>query len=69
MMALGAKNKIPALLAQRGWTMYRLQKETGMTYATIHQIATSETIPPRTYWESIKKIAAAFGVSESELEQ
>lgn len=68
MMALGAKNQIPILLERRGWTVYRLAQETGLTYDAVAQLVKAESIPPRTYWVSIKKVASALGVAESELE-
>lgn len=68
MMALGSKNQIPVLLERRGWTVYRLSQETGLTYDAVAQLVKADTIPPRTYWVSIKKVARALGVSESDLE-
>lgn len=62
-------NKIPELLKQKGWTKYRLAQEVGMSHPSILKIVNSKNeIPPKTTWETVKKIARALGVTPNDLE-
>ena len=61
-------NNIKQLLEDRGWTMYKLHKETGMNYNTIHKVAKAEQIKDTTPYGTLKKIAKALGVGIDDLE-
>lgn len=63
-------NQIPDILKKKGWTKYRLAMVTGISHPTILKIVNSkEGIPPRTDWETVKRIAKALEVKIDELEE
>lgn len=61
-----ARNKIPELLEQRNMTPYRLAKVTGMSQNRIYSLVNAPEIPPRTTWETIKKLRDALGLKCAE---
>lgn len=62
-------NRIPDILKDKGWTKYRLAIVAGISHPTVLKIVNSrEGIPPRTDWETVKKIARALEVKIDELE-
>lgn len=61
-------NQIKNILERKGWTIYKLHKQTGITYNTAHALATADKIPARTDYETLKKIARALEVRIDDLE-
>ena len=61
-------NNIRGLLDQKGWSIYKLHKVTGLTYATAHRLVAADDIPPNTKYETLLRIATALGVGIEELE-
>lgn len=62
------QNKIKALLEQRGMSVYRLQKKTGLSYQTLHALVNAEEIPEGTAYGTLKRVAEALEVTVSDLE-
>lgn len=61
-------NRIQAILEQKGMTAYQLAQITRLSQNRIYKIVKSSEIPPKTNWETIKKIAAALEVTPNDLE-
>ncbi len=55
--------RIKALTAKRGWTEYRLVKETGLPASTVANIFHRDTVPSVA---TLETICAAFGISLSQ---
>jgi DNA-binding Xre family transcriptional regulator len=62
------QNKIKELLDQRKMSIYRLAKDTGISYQTLHALTKAGEIPGGTTYDTLKKIAHALGVSVSDLD-
>ena len=65
---VGMANKIEDILAKKGWSIYELHKQSGLTYNTTHAITKAEKIPDGTAYGTLKKIAHALGVRIDDLE-
>lgn len=61
-------NKISIILKNKGWSIYRLHKETGLTYNTVHPLVRAKEIPNGIEYGTVKKIAKALGVGIDDLE-
>ena len=61
-------NNIPNLLEGAGMSIYRLAKEVGMEYKSVHTIVSQDAIPPHTKYGTLIKFADALDVSIDELE-
>lgn len=55
------KDKIQELLDKKGWTKYRLAKESNLGQSTIHEIMSGKKKSPTS--NTLHKIATALGVS------
>jgi transcriptional regulator with XRE-family HTH domain len=55
--------KIQKLLEQRGWTLYKLSKETNIPYSSLHSLFEKNNQPTIS---SLEKICAGFHISMSE---
>lgn len=69
------KNQIPNILAKTGKTKYWLWQTLGgsnsdrsLVYRLAHVDMSDSPIPPATHWGTVKRIAAALGVTVGELE-
>lgn len=60
---MDATEKIKELLAQRGWTAYRLSKNSGLAESTITNILKRNTVPSIPTLEAICK---GFGITISQ---
>jgi len=56
-------SKIDAIRTQRGWTVYRLAEESGISKSAIHKWLDTDTIPSI---PALEQICAAFGITMSE---
>lgn len=56
--------KLETLLNEKGWTKYRLAKESGLAQATVHDILSGKKVNPNA--NTLAKIADALGVSVNE---
>jgi hypothetical protein len=75
---LGRKNRIPAILAAKKWSIYKLHQvinedvpdgKPRMSYKTVHGIVTGDTIAPQTNYETIVRLADALKVKIDDLEE
>lgn len=55
--------RIQQLLRQRGWTEYRLAKESGLSQSTLNNIFSRHTVPTVA---TIEMIAKSFGITLSQ---
>lgn len=55
--------RLRGLMAARGWTMYRLAKESGLTESTIANIYRRNAIPSI---ETLERICQGFGITLSQ---
>lgn len=62
------KNRIPEILEQRGMTPYQLAQITRLSQNRVYKIVKASEIPPKTNWETVKKIASALEVTPNDLE-
>lgn len=60
---MNTSEKIKKLLAERGWTPYRLSKEAGLPDATIGNIFRRNTMPTI---PTLEAICRAFGITMSQ---
>lgn len=63
-MGLAIENNIQRLIEERGWTIYRLAKESGVTVSALYNIGKKRQGP---YVETLVKLADALNVSLDEL--
>ena len=56
--------KIKALLAERGWTVYRLGQETGLSTGHLHDLVSGKYEPGM---DTLRTLAAGFGVKIGDL--
>jgi transcriptional regulator with XRE-family HTH domain len=63
-MGIGIKNNIEKLLESKGWTKYRLSKESGVSMTVIYSLASKESGPTA---ETLLKLANALGVTIDEI--
>ena len=68
MLTMRRKNQLSTILKDAGWSIYRLAKESGVGYRQVWSIHGSDEIPPRTHYETLRKIADALDVSIDDLE-
>ena len=60
---MDATAKIKEMMKQRGWTAYKLSKQSGLSEATVANIIRRNTIPTVT---TIEAICNGFGISLSQ---
>lgn len=60
---MDATAKIKEMMKQRGWTAYKLSKQSGLSEATVANIIRRNTIPTVT---TIEAICNGFGISMSQ---
>lgn len=60
---MDARERIKQLMDQRGWTIYRLSKESGLAQTTISNIFKRNNDPSL---QSVEAICRAFGISMSQ---
>ena len=53
-------SRLRQLMAERGWTAYRLSKESGLSESTLANIFKRNTVPSIT---TLEAICSAFGIS------
>lgn len=63
-MGLAIENNMQRLIDERGWTIYRLAKESGVTVSALYNIGKKRQGP---YVETAVKLADALNVSLDEL--
>ncbi len=56
-------NRMKELLAERGWTTYRLAKESGMPYSSLNNLFVRDTIPSVS---TLEKICEGFQITLSQ---
>ena len=59
-MIMDATERIKELLKQRGWTAYKLSKQSGLAESTVNNILKRNTVPSVTTLESI---CGGFGMT------
>lgn len=60
---MNIKDRILQLMKERGWTMYRLSKETGIPASTLSNMLKRSTIPTMA---TVETLCAGFGVTISQ---
>jgi DNA-binding Xre family transcriptional regulator len=63
-MGTAIKNNVDKLLKSKGWTRYRLSKESGVTMSLIYSLGGKESGPSA---DTLLKIADALGCTIDEL--
>ncbi|MNI98377.1 helix-turn-helix protein [compost metagenome] len=63
-MGAAIKNNVDRLLEHKGWTRYRLSKESGVTMSLIYSLGNKESGPSA---DTLVKIADAIGCTVDEL--
>ncbi|MNW27534.1 helix-turn-helix protein [compost metagenome] len=63
-MGTAIKQNVDRLLERRGWTRYRLSKESGVTMSVIYSLGEKESGPTA---DKLLKIANALGCTVDEL--
>ncbi|MEK5235427.1 helix-turn-helix transcriptional regulator [Paenibacillus sp. FSL L8-0470] len=63
-MGLAIENNVDRLITEKGWTIYRLSKESGVAVSALYNIGKKRQGP---YAETLVKLADALGVSLDEL--
>jgi transcriptional regulator with XRE-family HTH domain len=63
-MGAAIKNKIQKLLDARGWSIYRLSKESGVSLTVLYSLDKKELGPTA---DTLIKLADALGVTVDEL--
>ena len=53
-------SRLRQLMAERGWTAYRLAKESGLSESTLANIFKRNTVPSI---ETLESVCSAFGIS------
>jgi DNA-binding Xre family transcriptional regulator len=66
-MAEMLKNRIPAILKDRGMSISDLQRRTGLSWNAVYNIATSEEISDQTRIGTLQKISEALELPLGEL--
>lgn len=59
--------RVAELLEERGWTAYRLAKETGLTVPAAYRLAKSSGRFQRLEADTLERLCTAFGVEPGEL--
>jgi DNA-binding Xre family transcriptional regulator len=59
--------RIDQLLAQRGWSRYRLAKGTGITEPAVHRLAVRGRAVSRIDARTLEKLCQVFGVGPGDL--
>jgi len=65
---LAMANHIEDILTRRGMSIYRLAKEADLSYNTTHSLVKAESIPPKTDYDTLRRIARVLGVKIDDLE-
>lgn len=60
---MNIKDRILQLMKERGWTMYRLAKETGLPTSTLSNMIKRSTTPTMS---TVKTLCDGFGISLSQ---
>lgn len=63
MQEIDINNRIRQLCDARGWTIYRLAKESGITYSTLCTMLTKNNLPSIL---TLSKICSGFGITMSD---
>jgi DNA-binding Xre family transcriptional regulator len=63
-MGTAVKNNVDRILQVKGWTRYRLSKESGVTMSVIYSLGQKESGPTA---DKLLKIADALGCTVDEL--
>lgn len=63
-MGLAIKNNIERLLETKGWTIYRLSKESGVSLTVLYSLEKKQMGPTA---DTLVKLADALGVTVDEL--
>ncbi|MEK4239099.1 helix-turn-helix domain-containing protein [Paenibacillus sp. FSL H7-0714] len=63
-MGLAIEDNMQRLIDERGWTVYRLAKESGVTVSALYNIGKKKQGP---YAETLVKLSDALGVTLDEL--
>ena len=58
---------LAAVLARKGWTPYRLSRETGLTVPTAYRLANPELVFGRFTADTLDRLCAALDVQPGEL--
>ncbi|MCP4363521.1 MAG: helix-turn-helix transcriptional regulator [Chloroflexi bacterium] len=62
-------NQLPKLLEERGWTSYRLSRQSGLFANSVKKLVDSAKIPDGTEYKTLRSIAEALGVTIDDLEK
>lgn len=63
-MGLAVKNNVDKLLEAKGWTIYRLSKESGVSLTALYSLEEKKNGPTA---DTLVKLADALGVTVDEL--
>lgn len=63
-MGLAIKNNVQKLIEAKGWTIYRLSKESGVSLTALYSLDSKKQGPRA---ETLVKLANALGVTVDEL--
>lgn len=65
MMAI--ENRVRQVMEDRGMTMYRLAKETGLTYQTVHNLVNPNKQLTRIDMDTLERLCRVLGAQVGEL--
>lgn len=57
-----ARNKIGQLIEVSGITRYEIAKKSGLSLRLVYYLASVEEIPPKTNWDTLKRLRDALGL-------
>jgi transcriptional regulator with XRE-family HTH domain len=63
-MGVAIKNKVQKILDDKGWTIYRLSKESGISLTALYSLGKKELGPTA---DTLVKLSDALGVTVDEL--
>jgi DNA-binding Xre family transcriptional regulator len=68
MLTMTKTNRIAEILEQKDMSIYRLAKDTGLSYQAVHALVNADEIPDGTSYGTLRKISEVLGVQISDLE-
>ena len=64
---LGIENRVRQVIESRGHSLYRVAKDTGLTYQTVHNLANPEKELKHINMETLEKLCSYLNVEVGEL--
>ena len=68
LVAVQPRNRIKDILDAKGWSIYQLADQAGISYPQLFRLVKAEQIPSGTNFGTLKKVARALDVSIEDLE-